>query len=269
MPDTVWSSHARQWSLLGPPLRPSPEDVVAVERVASEVGATRLLLLGVTPEIATCALPPGADLTAVDVSEAMIAGVWPRSRVGASARALCADWREMPFPDGAMDFAVGDGVFTVVPYPEGARSLARELGRVLCPRGHLVVRAFVPPGARETPEAVVRDLLDGRIRSFHAFKWRLVMAGMPGGSASVKLADVWDAWHGLVADPHAAMRALGWDERLLATIEPYRDARTVYAFPSVEELVDLARDVFDLVAEHVPGYELGERCPTLVFRRKG
>jgi hypothetical protein len=61
-------------------------------------------------------------------------------------------------------------------YPDGAKALARELGRVLDARGRLVVRAFVPPTTREAPEAVVRDLRARRMGSFHVFKWRLLMS---------------------------------------------------------------------------------------------
>jgi SAM-dependent methyltransferase len=265
MSGDVWPSHARQWEKLGPPLRPSPEDVAVVERAAGEAGARRVLLLGVTPELATCAWPEGAELTAVDHSGEMIGKVWPSSRVRPGARALPGDWRALPIEDRGVDFVAGDGVFTVLAFPGDARRLVKELGRVLARPGRFVVRAFVPPASRESPEDVVRDLRVGHIGSFHSFKWRLVMSVLPPGTAEVKLADVWVAWNDLVPDPAGTLRALGWSEGLLSTITPYRGSATTYAFPTVAEIAEIAAPRFVLRATHVPGYELSDRCPTLFF----
>jgi SAM-dependent methyltransferase len=264
----VWAAHARKWDLLGPPLRPSPEDVATIERVARGVNARRALLLGVTPEIAKCAWPDRAELVAVDSSEAMIASVWPASSVRAGARALKGDWRALPIEDRSVDFVVGDGVFSVLDYPEGARTLFAESARALTPGGHLVVRAFAPPATRETPRAIVDDLESGRIRGFHAFRWRLVMAQQASSRAGAKVADAWCSWHELVPDPRAALAALGWSETVLETIDIYRGSPVTYWFPSIQELAHLASPRFDHVSTHLQPYELGERCPTLVFRAK-
>jgi SAM-dependent methyltransferase len=260
-----WPTIARLWEKLGPPLRPSPEDVEVVERVAGEADARRVLLLGVTPELATCAWPEGALVTAVDRSTEMIAHVWPSSRVRPGVRALAGDWRALPLEDGSVDLVAGDGVFTVISYPADARLLIEELARVLGGRGRFVVRAFVPPASPESPDDVVRDLRAGRIRGFHAFKWRFLMSLVPPGSTRVKLGDAWEAWNGLVPDPAATVRALGWSEDVLATIDAYRGAPTAYEFPSVARIVEIASPRFVLRATHVQGYELGERCPTLAF----
>jgi SAM-dependent methyltransferase len=264
----AWATHARHWGLLGPPLRPSPEDIATIERVARGVNARRALLLGVTPEIATCAWPDRAELVAVDSSEAMIASVWPAPSVRARARALKGDWRALPIDDRSVDFVVGDGVFTVLDYPAGARSLFAESDRVLAKGGHLVVRAFVSPATREDPRAIVDDLRSGRIHGFHAFRWRLAMALQASTEAGAKVADVWRTWHELVPDPRATFATLGWSETLLETIDVYRDSPVTYWFPSIEELAHLASSRFDHASTHLQRYELGERCPTLVFRAK-
>ena len=58
---------ARHWNLLGPPLRPSRDDVAILEGVVQSLHtAPRVLLLGVTPELATLAWPAGTELVAVD-----------------------------------------------------------------------------------------------------------------------------------------------------------------------------------------------------------
>ena len=41
--------------------------------------------------------------------------------------------------------------------------------------GRLIMRFFVQKEEPERPEEVFRDLIEDRIGSFHAFKWRLAM----------------------------------------------------------------------------------------------
>ena len=63
------------------------------------------------------------------------------------------------------------------------------------------------------------------------------------------------------------MRAPGArrDAGHLTTVEVYRGSPAVYSFPTLAELrAELAAD-FEELSCHVPGYELGERCPTLVL----
>ena len=78
MPPDHWSRHAEQWAQLGPPLRPSPEDIALMRRRVLDRGCVgRSILLGVTPEIASMEWPTGTDLLAVDRCMGMVTGVWP------------------------------------------------------------------------------------------------------------------------------------------------------------------------------------------------
>ena len=78
-----WSRHALQWSRVGPPLRPSPQDVAVASaavdgwRAATGRDDPTLLLLGVTPELCALPLGPRSRVLAVDRSLEMIRGVWP------------------------------------------------------------------------------------------------------------------------------------------------------------------------------------------------
>jgi hypothetical protein len=92
-----WKSHAIRWDKIGPPLRPSPDELavvaVIVSQLMSQVGNRGLdaLILGVTPEYARFPWPPKSNLIALDRCEAMIRHVWPGS-TAASERTLCGDW---------------------------------------------------------------------------------------------------------------------------------------------------------------------------------
>mgnify|MGYP007009300231 CR=1 FL=1 len=58
------------WSNLGPPLRPSPEDVRdfqrAVNTAAARTNLLRVLILGVTPELHALSYPKGSVVQAAD-----------------------------------------------------------------------------------------------------------------------------------------------------------------------------------------------------------
>jgi len=62
-----WAEIARRWAEVGPPLRPSAEDLAFYRRagrLTRERGAPRVLLLGVTPELYRLPWPDGTDLLA-------------------------------------------------------------------------------------------------------------------------------------------------------------------------------------------------------------
>src|SRR4051812_44140255 len=152
-----WAHHARQWSHVGAPLRPGPEDLAAARRALDEwlvrpgrADAT-VLVLGVTPEL--CALPDSAvdRVLAVDNSGDMIRSVWP-GRLRARDAAVCADWRALPLASASVDVAFIDGGLGVFEFPSGYRDLCDGLRRALRPGGRFVARCFASPERREPLE---------------------------------------------------------------------------------------------------------------------
>ena len=243
-----WARIARHWALLGPPLRPSPEDVAIAAAAAK--GARRLLVLGVTPELASLDVP---ERIAIDRSRAMVDVILPRGVPG-----IVGDWRALPLASGSIDLVCGDGALACVPFPDGARALAAELARVLAPGGRAVLRLFASPPLRESLDDVRAAI--GSIAGFHAFKWRLAMA-MAGHDRAVHVADVWRAFEAISGD----RAALPWPRAIIDTIDAYRDSPVSFWFPTVDETRAALAPLVD-VACHTPGYELGDRCPTLILR---
>lgn len=308
-----WPHIARQWSQVGPPLRPAAEDVAVFSRIvadwsegtltaeaqrsqrggktfsslrplrpgdepfrAERPGSSpsemrrppRALILGVTPELYRLPWPAGADVLAADHTQEMIDAVWP----GPREAAIHADWTALPLPDGSRDIVLCDGGIHLLTHPQAHEQLVRSVRRVLAPGGVCVLRLFVPPAQREAPGTVLQDLAAGRMSSLNVLKLRLAMSMQPSPGEGVQLSGVWDAVHRAEPDSERLAARLGWTLEHLLAINTYRDCPRRYHFVSVDEVRALfcaSPGGFAMESVHVPTYELGERCPIVVFRRSG
>lgn len=257
-PGPLWEIQAGQWAELGRPLRPGEDDLVPVQDSIDERGRDlTALILGVTPELVHRRWPDGATVLATDKSMAMIREV-------GRTRAAQADWLALPVAGTSCDLVLSDGGFANVPGASVA-ALAGSVRRVLRDDGVVTTRMFVRPDDREEPDEVWEELVGGRIGTFSAFKLRLLMA-LCGDDGDVGVATGW-AWFGCrCPDPDGLARRLGWPVAEIRTIEAYRGQDTVYWFPTLAQFRAVMSREFDERACHSPGYELGERCPTFVFR---
>jgi hypothetical protein len=264
-----WNQHARQWSLIGSPLRPVIEDIELLETefgdwcVSNALTAPRALLCGVTPEVAGMRWPAGTRLVAVDHSRSMISGVWPGAETPGIA--VCGDWLRLPLADASRHLLVGDGCYSLLVGRAQYAAFAAELRRVAADHALLAMRYFVRPEVSETMAEVIDALRQRRIGNFHVFKWRLAMALHGTLEQGVRLSDVWETWHDAVPDPEKLANHLGWPAAVVNTINNYRNVETRYSFPTLAE-VRASTGAFEITAMHMPAYELGERCPTLIMR---
>lgn len=265
-----WSESARQWRHIGPPLRPVAADIAFFQEAVSgwthRDGPPRVLLLGVTPELYRMPWPQGTDILAMDRSQAMIDFVWP----GPKEAALCANWLSPPLRNGSRDIVLCDGGLHLISYPHEQGLLVDSLRNVLSEGGLCILRLFVPPRHRESPGAVLRDLLDGGVASPNLLKLRLGMAMMDNPEAGVAVRDVWHAFHGAAPDLEALAAKIGWSIEPARLISAYRDSDARYHFVTLDQAADLfcrQPGGFARLGTRVPSYELGERCPLVVFRR--
>lgn len=268
-PGSLWEQQARQWSRIGPPLRPSGQDLVwaqeAVDRwQRTRPQAPRALVLGATAELASLRWPEDSEVTAMDLSAPMLRGVWLTAPDAPGRRlAVEGNWLDMPFLARAFDLVFGDGSFSLVSRREGL-PLASAIRRVLRENGLLALRAYIRPEGVESPETVCEQLLGGRIGSFHLFKLRLLMS-LHRGSGEVRVADAWEFFRAHCPSTESLARLLGWTLDEIQTIESYRGQGSIYWFPTLAELrAVLAPDFVEEVCWW-PSYELGDRCPTLVL----
>ena len=245
------------WSEFGPPLRPAPADIALVQAQIDLAVPRCAVLLGLTPEIAGCTWPEGVDFIAVDHSQQMIEELWPHPVAPLGARVLLADWSALPVRSGSADLVIGDGCLTVLTF-DGWRRLAREMRRVLAPGGRLVLRVFIRPEPQEPVAAIRDDLTAGRIETINALKLRLFAAVHADGA---RLDDVWQAWSTMrrAAGP-------GYSVVALAGLERYRGSDARYFLGTPTEVRSALGTELREVGWFTPaGYELAERCPTVVF----
>ncbi len=266
-----WSGAARRWHLLGPPLRPAAQDIGFVQDAVRQwTGAhaapPRVLLLGVTPELYRLPWPEGTDFLAVDRTRAMIDAVWP----GPKENVQCTEWLAMGLPDGSRDIVLFDGGLNLLAYAEEQRRLARVLWEVLAEAGLCILRLFVPPARRESPDDVLRDLTAGRVANMSCLKMRLWMALQESAEQGVELDAVWRALHKAAPDLPALAAKIGWPVDETLGIDVYRGARSRYWLATLDQVTEMfcnSPGGFKLRRLLVPGYQLGEMCPTVVLRR--
>lgn len=265
-----FSTLVADWSHIGPPLRPTPEDTAVVQRVIEALGsAPRVVVLGLTPEIIGCAWPTATDLAAVDHSAAMIRALWRAEGAPADARAVQADWQHMPFASESVDLVVGDGCYIVLSHPEGFVALTREVSRILRRGGRFVIRVFVRPDRAESIAEIAAALGAGLIGSVHALKLRLLAALHVGDGTGTRHVDVWNAWKTLPSPPPGLLRARGWTPEEIASIERYRDLDSCFYLPTLDQTRAILRPAFTEFECVTGTYELGERCLTFVISCNG
>ncbi len=263
-----WAAHARQWSRLGPPLRPCPEDL---QRLFTTWRHSRteplperrleILSLGVTPEIAVFPWADDFFLTAIDASELMLRAVWPGD--GPRRRAVQADWLRMPFPEAAFDLVLSDCGLAPLSGPGQLAELGRELRRVLRPDGRGVMRHFVRPTPTETVAEVRQAAACGRVTGFHELKLRLLLA-LSDGPTGLRLGDAWEEFQRLFPDRAALAAQLRCPLETVATIDAYRDREARYVFPGLPELAEQFPD-FALREGTAGTYPLAGCCPVFAL----
>jgi SAM-dependent methyltransferase len=259
MSDDHRQGYHRVWSLLIPPLRPHP-NVISGYRQAFAGRSGRMLLLGVTPELADIA----PDLIAVDRNAPMIANVWPGDT--AARKAVQGEWRNLDFPDGTFANCVGDLSLVSQPYPDDALACVREIARVLGPGGRFACRVILPPERAESEAELREAAQSGQIGNFHAFKLRLGMAlAAHQPQPQINVEALLDAFNGMFPDRDQLVRSTGWDRAHVDTVDYYRNSKVVHAYPARQQLLSLLSPMYARI-EFVPtsGFELSERCMLMI-----
>jgi len=251
-----WGQIASQYFRLGSPFRPAAADIAAY-RSAIAGREARVMQCGVTPELAAI----GDSLTAVDLSVAMIARVWPGD--GAQRRAIIGDWLALPFGDRSFSAVVGDGSINAV--ARAAPLFLSELRRVLADDGVGAFRCFNAPPVAEGLE----DIRDDAVTSgnFHALKMRVTHAvAATRADRYLEVFEVRDAFDRLFPDRDRLSRDTGWPRPVIDTIDIYAGSRRGVCYQTAAAMEEMVASVFPRTRfERGQGYPLAERCAIIVF----
>ena len=254
-----WRNFPGVYGKLRPPLRPSPTDVDNFRRAVAP--DARVLLLGVTPELSVL----GGQLTALDNSLRMLAGVWPGDR--ADRRALLGDWTDLPFSSASFEAVIGDGSLNSA--PDQVEEVLSEVCRVLASGGKAAFRLFCAPEHPETLESIAAETLAESGDNLHALKWRIAMsiaAAKP--RAIVPVREILEAFNRMFPDRSALAAATGWPADDIATLDAYVGADHSLGFPTLSAFRAMLERHFSSISL-CPGaaYPLAERCPTVICSR--
>jgi hypothetical protein len=250
-------------------MRPVAQDLGYYWESASEwilkYGSPRVLLLGVTPELYCLPWPKGTDFLAVDRSRPMIENMWP----GPREAVRCADWLDLDLPHGSRDIVLCDGGLHLLRYPQEQKNLIRLIRSVLSDQGLCIFRLFALPSRREPPDAVIEDLLEGKIKNNSILKMRLSMALIESPEEGVALGQVYRMVYQAAPDLVKLASQIGWTIEHTLTINNYKDLTSRFYFLSIEQATGLF--CFDpggfLVHRlQIPSYELGRRCPIIALK---
>ncbi len=266
----LWDKQAKKWENIGPPLRPSLADVQASSSWINEITLSNekpltVLLLGVTPEIVNIAWPKNTKFLAMDYNIAMIKHVLP-SQAMVKPFACVGNWLRLPVLSSSIDLVIGDGCYNALAKNHYA-IMAEEICRVLNSTGRFIIRFFTRPENKESIEVIRNDFLSGKIKNFHILKWRLAMALHGTLSEGVSLREIWNCWaKDFKKNNQAIFQQLQWSEKVLQTIDNYKNSDVYYTFPTLQEVRTILKNYFNELDIYIPDYPLGERCPTLNFQ---
>lgn len=270
----VWTGHARSWSSVGVPQRPCAEDMdiffelVGAALAQGDAVAHRACVLGVTPELVQGAWPAGTSIEAFDRSADMIAQHWAEHPARPSA-VREAVWDALPVEDARFAVIVGDGVTTQFADHDYYSAFFREMRRVIQSGGSLFMRCFLSPEARQDEAGIARQVEDRQVRHFGALKWRIAMMLADPETTQVRVHAIAETFDRLFPDRDGLSAAMGWSRAEIDTIDTYRDAETIYTFPTLRELGRMCAPYFEVRSVRHGSYELADCCPILTLSPAG
>lgn len=257
-----WREYHRAWARLTSPLRPNDEVVAAARALIAGLPG-RVLLLGITPELAGIS----RNIFAVDQNHSIVCHVWPGNT--GMRRVLVSNWLKPPFADASFSACIGDGSFSSLKFPEEYTALCCVLAELVRSGGRVVCRVYAAPDNPESISSVRKAALSGEIENFHAFKLRLAMAlAAERGESNIAVESILMTFNEMFGDREKITRAAGWDREHVDTVDFYNGSSVRYSFPTRSQLLSVIPTAFSNMCFVSSGtYELADRCPLLVMEK--
>ena len=266
-----WPDISKIWNQVGPPLRPSSDDLQfltsVIQNRAQKFDISKVLILGVTPEFFYLPWPKGTQIRAADNTRSMIESIWP----GPEHSVIFSNWTTLPIEPNSFDLVLCDGGLHLLPYPDKQKVLIKKLHQILSPGGIAAFRLFVPPEKSLSPEFIKKKLLNGKILNLNELKFHLWMAIQENSVEGVELHNVWEFVHQIEPDAKKMARILNWPIEHYQVINTYKNSNKRYYFLPTEQVLNLftkSPGGFEVDEIHVPDYRMGEQCPTIILSCK-
>jgi hypothetical protein len=257
---TALPKHSSSWNKLTPPLRPT--DYVANSfRSLSKPGKT--LMFGVTPELHAVF----SDLLAVDSNPEMIRTVWPGDTLLRTARV--GEWSSLSFRPNTFASVIGDGALTMLASLSNIRNVQAKAYDWLEPGGTFVQRLFERPSTAVTIDQLKTILSQPATMNWNAFKLLMMMYQAELNAGINSLPGVLDLFNKLAPDRDAVCAVTGWERATVDTIDLYQGITSVTYKPNRAEWISAVPDNAVNISFHLlPGYDLYEICPMMVWEKK-
>ena len=267
----IWERHSIQWRHIGVPLKPSDSDSnFMLESITHLIGncSNRFVVgvLGVTPEVIQLKWPSQVDVEAFDHSSGMIDSVW-QPNVNNPSRVTHAFWQTLPIENESLDAIVGDGSFNVLLSLGTYIEVLTELHRTLKPNANIIVRCFIRPLVTEKIEAIIKDVNNNKIESFHALKWRIAMMLADNNKSTVAVNEIYACFERHFKDRNELMKKSSWLPDVINTINAYKNSPTIYTFPTLDIFRGVIDNLFTIEKVFYGEYELSDKCPTLILKK--
>lgn len=266
-----WSNVSQLWNLLGPPLRPSRQDVQIISNITKKLfpdksRQLKILILGVTPEFTEISLPNHSTFYAIDRSKEMIADVWN----GDFCNAVCCDWSNIPWLGNSFDLVLCDGGFQLLSFPDSILTVTKHIERILKPDSAFICRFFcksIPPC---TPYQVIESIENGHIASANELKLRLGSALQVDHIKGVAFDDIWKFFQSINRPHEKIANDLGCSIEELNTINLYKNNFAKIRFYDQQFILNFIENNSSLSADQVVrgNYPHSAACPIVSFKKR-
>lgn len=153
--------HELEWRRsFGPPVRPTTGECKIYRRELLRLGkASKVLLMGSTPELSDIVAELGFDLTIIDEKERNYQDIPAMTTAQVQReRFIRMNWLEMTF-SSEFDFIIGDNVLSILP-PESALKLIEKVHTALKPEARWVTRVML---FNDGEDFISPDTINGRV----------------------------------------------------------------------------------------------------------
>ena len=262
-----WEQSANLWNGLTSPLVPNENDLDTLRVYLAAEGVDnkplKILLLGVTPQLAQFNWALGSELTAIDLSQAMIKQLWkPNKRIKSCV--VNASWDKVPSPDDYFDLVLADCSFNALPSYSLYPNVANEIIRVMKPSATFITRSFVAHRKLSATELVAKAMR-GEIPSRADLMFLLNFAFM-SESGELCFPNALSMFNRVVTDRDALSAETGWPRETIDRADMVYSQKITLTFPTLTNFISLVSASLRAEETTFPDYYCGHHCPMVRFK---